>query len=144
MVNGEHMASCARTIATASALSAAVAALLSPIPLADEIALMPLYAALAARLARIHRVPLRHVPWGALAATTWNGLVARAAANLAFNLLPLLAAGVNATTATVLTVSLGRYFDRALAHPEVAPDVIGFREPHDELRRTIARANGAG
>ena len=139
----EHKPSCNRTVAIASTLSAALAALLSPFPLADEVLLVPLYACVVANLARIHGVTLRKVPWRAFALTTRNGLIARAGVNLAVSLLPFVAAVANATSATVLTASLGRYFDQAIAKPDVEPAVIGVHSLRDELRRAAGRAHGA-
>ena len=134
-----HQPSCGRTSATASAASALIAVLLSPIPLADELVLVPVYASVVARLARIHRVTLSTVPWRAFAATTWNGLLARAAVNIAVGFVPVVATIANATTASALTLSLTRYFDDALAEPDVEPAVLGIVDLRDELARARAR-----
>ncbi len=112
-----HPPSCARSIRVASGLSAGVAAVLSPVPLADELVLASMYAVLAVTLARIHRVRPGDVPWRALASTAVKGLAARAAANLSVALVPGVAAVANALSAAALTEVLGRYFDAALVTP---------------------------
>jgi uncharacterized protein (DUF697 family) len=138
-----HQPSCGRTSATASAASAAIAVLLSPIPLLDEVVLVPVYASVVARLARIHRVPLSVVPWRAFAASTFNGLLARAGVNLAVAIVPIVSAVADAATASTLTMSLTRYFDDALADPEVEPAVLGMAGLRDELARVMVRRSVA-
>jgi len=73
----------ARTVHTTSAVAAGIAALLSPIPLGDEIVFVPMYGWLARRMARSHGLGWMATPWRAMARTTFNGLVARGTINLA-------------------------------------------------------------
>ncbi len=122
----QHPRSCRRSIGAASAVSAGIAAVLSPIPLADEVILAPLYALLALALARIHHVSIVDVPWDALAHATLKGLVARAAANVSVALVPGVAAVANALTAAALTGALGRYFDALISAPQEAPASLDF------------------
>jgi uncharacterized protein (DUF697 family) len=104
----------------ASVASAAIAVALSPIPFADEVALLPVYLGLAARVGRAHTLSIRRVPWRAVFATTALGLTARAAVNAPFALVPGVDAAVNALTAAALTEVLGAYFDEACARPDAA------------------------
>ncbi|HTP49559.1 MAG TPA: hypothetical protein VMK42_02585 [Anaeromyxobacteraceae bacterium] len=135
----EHDAKCVRTKRLANVASAVIAMALSPFPLADEIVLALLYAGAVARLARLHGVPLGATPWRAFARTTWNGMLARAAVNLAVAFVPVAAAIANATTAAVLTTSLMHYFDDALADTSVAPEILGIAGLRDELKRVLFR-----
>jgi hypothetical protein len=106
----------AKWIARASGLgAAAVAAILSPIPLADEIVIGPGLLGIAAIVGLDRGLTLRELPWRALAATAAAGLGARAALNLAVTSLPGVAAVVNAATAFALTHAYAEWADRACA-----------------------------
>ena len=121
-----HQTSCARAIRAATFASAGAAAILSPLPLADEVLLAAVYAALALVLARIHEVPAAEVPWAALAATTLKGLAARGAATVTVALVPGVAAVANAASAAALTELIGRYFDASIAAPGERIAAPGF------------------
>jgi uncharacterized protein (DUF697 family) len=98
----------------------ALGVVLSPIPLADELVLVPVYGAMAAAIGRANgRSPLE-VPWAKVAAAIGGGLAVRGAANLAFAFIPGVAAAANAVSAAVLTEVLGRYIDR-VCQPDEAP-----------------------
>jgi uncharacterized protein (DUF697 family) len=114
----------ARAIVTRTSVAAAViGAILSPIPLADELVLVPVYAVMAARIGRVHRLALTKMPWRAMGRTTLTGLGVRAGLNLAFAFVPGVAAVANATSAATLTVLLGKWFDDACRDPKAAKAV---------------------
>lgn len=100
--------------------AAAVAAVLSPVPLADEALFLPGMGLLAARIGRAHGLGWRHLPWGPIGLTAATGLVARATLNLTTSLIPGVAAVVNAASALALTELFGDYVDGVCAHPEQA------------------------
>jgi uncharacterized protein (DUF697 family) len=96
-----------------SVASVALGVLLSPIPLADELLLGPIYGVMAARIGRVHGLGLTEVPWSPVGKAIAAGLVARAAANVAFAWIPGVAAVANAVSAAALTRMLGGYVDTA-------------------------------
>jgi uncharacterized protein (DUF697 family) len=103
-----------------SVVAGTLGAILSPIPLLDEIVLAPIYAVLAARIAAHRSLPLRAVPWQPIMATTFGGLVARGVVNVGVAFVPGVSAVANAATAVALTEVLGRYIDRACEEPATA------------------------
>ncbi|HEX8790028.1 MAG TPA: hypothetical protein VF765_03695 [Polyangiaceae bacterium] len=106
----------ATTIVRASGLGAAViAAVLSPIPLADELVIGPGLLGVAAIVGLDRGLKLPELPWRVLVATAAAGLGARAALNLAVTSLPGVAAVVNAATAFALTRAYAEWADRACA-----------------------------
>jgi len=106
----------ASRIVRASGLgAAAIAAVLSPIPLADELVIGPGLLGVAAIVGLERGLTLRELPWRALAATAAAGLGARAALNLAVASLPGVAAVANAATAFALTHAYAEWADRACA-----------------------------
>ncbi len=133
----------ARAIVTRTSIcSAVIGAILSPIPLADEIVLFPVYAVMAARIGRAHRLALTKMPWRPIARTTFTGLGVRAGLNVAFAFVPGVAAVANATSAAALTVLLGKWFDDACRDPKsakaVSPAMI-----LEALKRTAMRGKAA-
>jgi uncharacterized protein (DUF697 family) len=111
----------ARAIVTRTAIaSAALGAVLSPIPMADEIALVPIYALMAARIGRAHGLALAKLPWRPIAKTTFSGLGVRAGLNVAFAFVPGVAAVANATSAAALTMLLGHWLDETCRDPDAA------------------------
>jgi uncharacterized protein (DUF697 family) len=106
----------AHRIVRASGLgAAAVAALLSPVPLADELVIGPGLLGLGALVGRERGLTWRELPWRSLAAAAAAALGARAALNLAVTSLPVVAAVVNAATAFALTRAYAEWADRACA-----------------------------
>jgi uncharacterized protein (DUF697 family) len=93
--------------------SAALGVILSPIPLADELLLVPIYGVMTARISRARGVGLTRVPWRPIGAAIVAGLAARAAANVGFAFIPGVAAVANALSAAALTKVLGEYADTA-------------------------------
>jgi hypothetical protein len=130
----------ARAIRGASITAAALGVVLSPIPLADEIALLPVYGVLTARIARARRLELRAVPWRPIALTAVAGLGARAAINLTVSYIPVVAAAANAVSGMALTQFFGRYVDAACATAQSGGDTapLGVKDIADTLRRQVA------
>jgi uncharacterized protein (DUF697 family) len=94
-----------------SVFSAALGAVLSPIPFADELVLVPVYGVMAARIGRARGMDLKGVPWKPIVTAITAGLAARAAFNVTVAFIPGVAAVSNAITAAVLTRALGKYAD---------------------------------
>lgn len=94
--------------------SAALGVVLSPIPLADELLLVPIYGVMTARIGRARGVGVGAVPWRPIGKAIVAGLAARAAANIGLAFLPGVAAVANAVSAAALTKVLGDYADTVL------------------------------
>jgi uncharacterized protein (DUF697 family) len=94
-------------------VSAALGVILSPIPLADELILVPLYGVMTVRIGRARGVGVMDVPWRPIGTAILGGLAARAAANVGFAFFPGVAAVANAVSAVALTKFLGDYADTA-------------------------------
>ncbi len=109
-----------KLVARTSYVSGAIAVVLSPIPLADEIAFLPVFGVMAARIAKTHGLAMKDVPWRPIATTTLAALAARATVNLAVSYIPGVAAVANAVSAVTLTRMLGSYVDEACAQPKAA------------------------
>jgi uncharacterized protein (DUF697 family) len=110
----------ARVVRRTSFVAGALAVVLSPIPLADELALLPVYGVMASRIGKIHGLRARDLPWRPIATTTIAALAARAAINVTVSYIPGVAAVANAVSALTLTQLLGRYVDDACADPASA------------------------
>jgi uncharacterized protein (DUF697 family) len=133
-----------RVVNSTSVVSAALGVVLSPIPFADEIMLLPVYGFMAARIGRLHGLGVRQVPWRPMAAAAVTGLCARAALNAPFAFMPGVAAVMNATSAAALTQLLGGYMERTCACPERATR-LSLRELTDALKQRVRRApSGSG
>jgi uncharacterized protein (DUF697 family) len=100
--------------------AAAVAAILSPIPLADELILAPALLGVAAVVGHDRGRPLASLPWRVLTKTAICGLIARAAFNLASASVPGVAAVANAVTAFALTRAYAEWVDAACSDPRRA------------------------
>lgn len=120
----------------AAGASAVLAAVLSPIPLADELALLPVFAVLATRVGRAHGLAVRALPWRAIAMTTVSGLSARATLNLAVSFIPGVAAVANAASAVALVEYFGQWVDGACARPDAAKGV-SIKTLFDALRASV-------
>jgi uncharacterized protein (DUF697 family) len=110
-----------RVIWQTTVTSAALGVVLSPIPLADELLLVPIYGVMTARIGKARGVGLRKVPWRPLGTAIVAGLAARAAANIGFAFIPGVAAVANAISAAALTKLLGEYADTAFRDGAVPP-----------------------
>lgn len=106
----------ARRIVQASGLgAAAIAALLSPVPLADELVIGPGLLGIGAIVGLDRGLTWRELPWRSLAVTAAAALGARAALNLAVTSVPGVAAVVNAATAFALTRAYAEWAEQACA-----------------------------
>src|SRR4051794_13917804 len=88
-----------RIINRTSLVTMALAALLSPIPLADELAFIPVYGVMASRIGKRHGLAARDVPWKPIVGTALAALGARAAINVTVSYIPGVAAIANAISA---------------------------------------------
>jgi uncharacterized protein (DUF697 family) len=111
---------------------------LSPIPLADEILLLPVYAWMTAKIGAQHGLSLRKIAWRPITSTVVAGLAARAAINVTVSFVPGVAAVANAVSAAALTQLLGHYVDGACADPAGAK-AMNMSSFVDELKRRVSR-----
>jgi uncharacterized protein (DUF697 family) len=126
-----------RAISRARWASVGIAAVLSPIPLADELVFVGLYAWMANSIGKAHGLARTTIPWRPIGQTVLTGLFARAGLNLAFAAVPGVAAVANAASAAALTEAIGRYTDEACASPESARPV-GLKWFNEHFQRANA------
>jgi uncharacterized protein (DUF697 family) len=131
-----------RLIRRTSIATGVLGVVLSPIPLADELLLLPIYAFLSSRIGKDHELPARAMPWKPICATAIAGLAARAAINVTVSYIPGVAAAANAATAVALTQFFGRYVDEACAHPEDARP-LGIEDIVERIRPKKREGDGA-
>jgi uncharacterized protein (DUF697 family) len=127
-----------KLVARTSVVTGAIAVVLSPIPLADELLFLPVFGVMASRIGKTHGLGMREVPWRPIARTTLAALAARATMNLAVSYIPGVAAVANAVSAVTVTHMLGRYVDAACADPDAAHPLT-VREIAGRLKDAIAR-----
>ena len=127
-----------RIIDRSSCAAAGLGVVLSPLPFADEVLLLPLLGGMAFGIGRAHGRGWSELPWRAIARTAVAGLVARAAVNLAVSYIPFVAAAANAASAAALTGAFGAYADRACRDPAHARAET-LRELKVDLREVIDR-----
>jgi uncharacterized protein (DUF697 family) len=123
-----------RMIRRTSLVTAALGVVLSPIPLADELLLLPVYAVLTTQIGKHHGLMRRQIPWRPVAATAVAGLAARAAVNVTVSFIPGVAAVANAVSAVALTQFFGRYVEGVCADPSAAR-AFSMQEILTTLRR---------
>ena len=111
MSDEENRAKTKKIVWQTTLFSAALGAVLSPIPFADEIILVPVYGIMAARIGKVHGLRLMEMPWKPISGAITAGLATRAALNVVVAFIPGLAAISNAVSATMLTRRLGHYAD---------------------------------
>ena len=126
-----------------SIVGAVLGVVFSPIPLIDELLLMPVYAVMTSRIARAKGLPSSRIPWRPIMSTAVAGLSARAAVNLTVSYIPFVSAAANAVSAVALTQFLGRFIDGACDEPERA-NAVSFREILEDLRAQIQKRRGGG
>ncbi len=130
--NGASPEVATRAVGGASVAAAGVAVLLSPIPFADEVALLPVYAWLTARIAHARGRRVRDLPGRPLAKAALVGLGVRAALNAPLAGVPGVAAAMNAATAVGLTQIYAACVDHVCREPETKH--IGARDILEALR----------
>ena len=133
----------ARAIHGTSAVAAGIAAILSPIPLLDELILFPAYGLLAKRIGKAHGLAWSSLPLRPIARTAFNGLVARAGLNLLVAYIPGVAAVANAASAVALTELFGRWVDETCDAPADARP-LGVKDIASRLREMASQVAGAG
>ncbi len=101
-----------------SVASATIGIVLSPVPLLDELVLIPVLAAMTKRIARAHGID--RVPWRPIRKSTAVGLVARGLVNAVFIPVPGVSTAVDAATAAALTEIIGKYVDETCREPGAA------------------------
>ena len=107
-----------------SATTAVVSFVTQPIPLLDELVVIPMHYLLCVRLASAHGVKRKDLPWKQIKKIIWYGAGARALANVSLGLVPVVGMFSNAVTAIALTEYLGHYIAEVVAHPDrPAPDI---------------------
>ena len=107
-----------------SATTAVVSFVTQPIPLLDELVVIPMHYLLCVRLASAHGVTRRDLPWKQIKKIIWYGAGARVVTNMSLGLVPVVGMFSNAVTAIALTEYLGHYIADVVAHPErPAPDI---------------------
>ncbi len=125
-----------KLLSRTSVVTAAIAVVLSPIPLADELVFLPVFGVMASRIGRAHGLTFGQVPWRPIASTTLAALAARATLNLAVSYIPGVAAAANAVSAVTVTRLLGNYVDDACANPSAARP-LGVRELATRMKDAI-------
>jgi uncharacterized protein (DUF697 family) len=119
-----------------SIAAATIGVVLSPIPLLDEIVLVPLIARMTRRIAKLHAVA--KVPWGPVLKSTAVGLVARGLVVIPFIPVPGVSTAVDAASAAALTEILGEYVDTVCRDPGTA-HVLKVREVADMIQRAVRK-----
>jgi hypothetical protein len=106
-----------RLTAKYAVVTAIAAFVTQPIPVADEIVVLPLHYWFAGVFIRRRGGRLLHAPWLGVNAIVWGGVGARIASRLTLGLLPPAGAFANAVSSAAVTVLLARYLDRKLPAP---------------------------
>jgi uncharacterized protein (DUF697 family) len=127
-----------KVVSRTSYVTGALAVALSPIPLADELAFLPIFGVMATRIGKAHGLVLRDIPWKPIAATTLGALAARATVNVAVSYIPGVAAVANAVSAVALTRMLGAYVDDACENPNAAQP-LSVREISARLKSALRK-----
>lgn len=132
----------ARLVNRTGIVNAAIGVVLSPIPLADELIMFPIFGWMTKRIAEIHALPPERVPWKAIRNTRIAALAARAAVNVTVSFIPGVAAVANAISAFAITEVVGTYVDRICADPEHA-EGLTMQEMMETLRDRLRRRRQA-
>jgi uncharacterized protein (DUF697 family) len=104
-----------RRLTARYAVATAIAAFFTqPIPLADEVVVLPVQYWFAALFVRRRGNRLRQAPWWGVHAIVWGGVGARIASRVTLGLMPPAGAIANAGSSAALTVLLATYLDRRL------------------------------
>jgi uncharacterized protein (DUF697 family) len=117
-----------------------LAVVLSPVPLADEIAFLPVFGVMASRIAKAHGLRMKEIPWRPIATTTLAALAARATLNLAVSYIPGVAAVANAVSAVTLTRMLGSYMDQACTEPGAA-ETLSVKDIAARMKEALQAKN---
>jgi hypothetical protein len=108
-----------RLTAKYSVITAITAFVTQPIPVADEIVVLPMHYWFAGVFIRKAGSGILRAPWLAVSAIIWGGVGARIASRLTLGFLPPAGAVANAVSSGAVTALLARYLDRRL--PGISP-----------------------
>jgi uncharacterized protein (DUF697 family) len=127
-----------------SGVTAVTAFITGPIPLLDEVVVIPMHYYFVLRMAKARGVSPLQLPWRNIQRVIWYGAGARFVGNVTLGLIPLTGSLVNSVTAIALTEYLGRYMDDILTRPmEPAPEIT-FAALRDLFNRAIQKAAEKG
>lgn len=104
-----------------SGVSAVAAFVTQPVPMLDELIVVPIHYALCVKVARSRNFSILKLPWRPIKKIIWYGAAARLVGNFSIGLVPIVGMFSNAITAIALTEFLGRYLDEAIANPDSPP-----------------------
>jgi uncharacterized protein (DUF697 family) len=104
-----------------SGVAAVAAFFTQPVPMLDEVIVVPIHYGLTVRMARSRGVSIFKLPWRSVQRIIWYGAGARLVANMSLGLVPVVGAFVNSITAIALTEFLARWLDEFLEHPDQPP-----------------------
>jgi uncharacterized protein (DUF697 family) len=104
-----------------SGVSAVAAFVTQPVPMLDELIVVPIHYALCVKVARARSFSILKLPWKPIKKIIWYGAAARLVGNFSLGLVPVVGMFSNAITAIALTEYLGRYLDEAIANPDKPP-----------------------
>ncbi len=107
-----------------SGVSAVAAFVTQPIPMLDELIVVPIHYALCVKLARSRNFSILKLPWKPIKKIIWYGAAARLVGNFSLGLVPIVGMFSNAITAIALTEYLARYLDEAIANPDRPPPEV--------------------
>ena len=95
-----------------SVITAVTAFVTQPLPILDEIAVLPLHYWFAGMFLKKRGRSVLRAPWRWVNAIIWGGVGARVASRFTLGFIPPTGAFENATTAAAVTVALAKYLDR--------------------------------
>jgi len=107
-----------------SGVAAVASFFAQPVPVLDELIVVPLHYRLIRRLAEERGVSPKTLPWPQLRRIIWYGAAARLVGNLSVGFVPVVGMFSNAITAIALTEYLARYLDDVLANPDREPPEV--------------------
>ena len=119
-----------------SSVTAVAAFVTQPVPLLDELIVVPIHYVLCVKVARSRGVSILKLPWRPIKKIIWYGAGARLVANFSLGLVPVVGMFSNAITAIALTEYLGRYLDEVIAHPDRPPPEVSM----ESLKELFANA----
>ena len=122
-----------------SALTAVASFVTQPIPVVDEIVVIPIHYWFAGAVTRRHGRGVLGAPWWQLHKIIWGGAGVRAASRFTLGFVPLAGAVSNAITATVVTELLSEYLDEALGDRGRTPPRVTLRSLLGTMKRRLAR-----
>jgi uncharacterized protein (DUF697 family) len=123
----------------ASGIAAATAFITQPVPVLDELAVIPIHYYLVLRLARERKVSIFKLPWRNIQHIVWYGAGARLLTHISLGLIPIGGGIANAITAVALTEYLSRYMDEALTDPKAKPPEISLAALRGLFDRAVAK-----